>query len=70
MIGWHHWLDENDFEQTPGDSADRKVWHAIHGVANTWTRLCNWTTMIINSINGENQQTIEWEKLFITQEID
>ena len=20
MVGWHHWLDGNEFEQTPGDS--------------------------------------------------
>ena len=20
MVGWHHWLDERDFEQTLGDS--------------------------------------------------
>ena len=50
----------------------RKVWHAaVHGVANIWTWLCYWTTtVIINCINGENQQTIEWEKVFIAQEID
>ena len=20
MVGWHHWLNEHEFEQTPGDS--------------------------------------------------
>ena len=20
MVGWHHWLDGHEFEQTPGDS--------------------------------------------------
>ena len=20
MVGWHHWLDEHEFEQTPRDS--------------------------------------------------
>ena len=32
MVGWHHWLDGNEFEQTPGDS-EREAWcAAIYGV--------------------------------------
>ena len=23
MVGWHHWLDEHEFEQTPGDSEEQ-----------------------------------------------
>ena len=24
MVGWHHWLNEHEFEQTPGDSERQK----------------------------------------------
>ena len=31
MIGWHHWLNGHEFEQTPGNS---RAWHAaVPGVA-------------------------------------
>ena len=31
MVGWHHRLNEHEFEQTP---ADRGAWHAaVHQVA-------------------------------------
>ena len=34
MVGWHHWLNGHEFEQTPGDSEDREAWcAAAHGVA-------------------------------------
>ena len=34
MVGWHHRLNGNVFEQTPGDSADIETWCAVvHGVA-------------------------------------
>ena len=23
MVGWHHWLDAHEFEQTPGDSEEQ-----------------------------------------------
>ena len=23
MVGWHHWLDEHEFEQTPGGSEEQ-----------------------------------------------
>ena len=32
------WLDGHEFEQTPGDSEDRKAWCAeVHGAAKSWT---------------------------------
>ena len=38
MVGWHHWLNEYEFEQTLGDSNDREAWRAaIHGVAKSDT---------------------------------
>ena len=34
MAGWHHWLNGNESEQTPGDSKDSEAWcAAVHGVA-------------------------------------
>ena len=45
MVGWHHWLDGHEFEQTPGDSENREAWRAaVHGVAKSQTRLSDWTT--------------------------
>ena len=32
MVGWHHWLNGHEFEQTLGDSEDREAWcAAVHG---------------------------------------
>ena len=28
MIGWHHQLNEPEFEQAPGDGEGQEVWHA------------------------------------------
>ena len=38
IVEWHHWLNGQEFEQTPGDSEvqeGRCV--AIHGVTKSWT---------------------------------
>ena len=43
MVGWHHWLDGNEFAQSPGVS-DREAWcAAVHRVSKSWTWLNNWT---------------------------
>ena len=45
MVGWYHWLNGYEFEQTPGDSEDRGAWRSVvHGIAKSWTQLGNWTT--------------------------
>ena len=32
MVGWHHWLNGHEFEQTPGDSEGQKSLAAtVHG---------------------------------------
>ena len=43
IAGWHHRLNEHEFEQTPGEGKDREAWWAaVHGVTNSWTWLSNW----------------------------
>ena len=42
MAGWHHQLYEREFEWTPGVD-DGQGGLAIHGVANSWTWLSDWT---------------------------
>ena len=42
MVGWHHRLNEHEFEQTLGDVKDRGTWHAaVHGVTKSQTQLNN-----------------------------
>ena len=46
MVGWHHRLSGHVFEQRERVK-EREGWHAAaHGVANSWTRLSNWTTKV------------------------
>ena len=45
MVGWHHWLDGHEFEQTLG-IGDGEAWcAAVHGVAKSWTWLSDWTEL-------------------------
>ena len=45
MVGWHHWLNGHEFEQTPEDSGgQRSLERYSHGVANSWTWLSDWIT--------------------------
>ena len=40
MVGWHHRLNGQRSEQTPGDSEEQEGWcAAFHGVAESRTRL-------------------------------
>ena len=40
MVGWHHQLNEHEFEQVPGDSEGQGTWWAtVLGVAKRRTRL-------------------------------
>ena len=51
-VGWHHWLNGHEFEQTSGDSG-RQTWRAaVYGVAESQTWLRDWTmTTAIGNIN-------------------
>ena len=41
MVGWHHRLDGQEFEQAPGVGDGREAWHVAGfcGVAKSWTPL-------------------------------
>ena len=42
MLGWHHQINEHEFEQTPGTVKDKEAWRAsVPGVAKSRTRLSN-----------------------------
>ena len=47
MVVWHHQLNGHEFEQASGDSEGRA---AVHGVANNWTWLSDWTIKMKNKI--------------------
>ena len=45
MVGWPHWLNAHEFEQTPEDSEGQEAWHTVvYGVTKSWTQLSHWTT--------------------------
>ena len=45
MVGWHHQLDEHEFEQALGVGDGQ----GGHGVTKSWTRLSNWTELDCSS---------------------
>ena len=47
MVGWHHWLNEHEFEQALGVVMNREAWcAAVHGVTKSWTWLSDWTELL------------------------
>ena len=45
MVGWHHWLNGHEFEQTPGESEEqRSLVCCTPWVTESWTQPSNWTT--------------------------
>ena len=48
MVRWHHRLSGHEFEQALG-VGDREAWRAaVHGVAESWTQLSNWTELSVS----------------------
>ena len=43
MVGWHHWLDGNEFEQASGGSEGQGS-ATVHRFRKSLTQLSNWTT--------------------------
>ena len=39
MVGWHHKLDEHEFEQAPGVGDGQGTLTCVHGVAKSQTQL-------------------------------
>ena len=46
MVGWHHWLNRHEFEQTPGDSEGQ----GSLAYCSSWGRKESDTTQRLNSI--------------------
>ena len=64
MVGWHHWLNGHESEQTLETVKDREAWHAaVHGVTKSWTRLSNWIAVTNrDSKLTSGCQNLEWEE--------
>ena len=48
MVGWHHRLNGQGFEQAlgNGERQGKKAWHAaVHGISKSQTRLSDWTEL-------------------------
>ena len=45
MVRWYHQLNDMSLSKLWETVKDREAWHtAVHGVANSWTRLSDWMT--------------------------
>ena len=62
MVGWHHWLNGHEFEQTQGDSDGQR---SLVCAVRTW--LSNWTTTATASFMFHNllKQLIELWKILV-----
>ena len=60
VVGWYHWLNGHEFEQTLGNSGGWGAWcAAVHGVAKSWTQLSNWTTTsVFDETTHRNEQAM------------
>ena len=59
MVGWHHQLDEHEFEQALGVGEDREAWRAaVHGVTKSRTRLSDWTDWLTDDWGTRKTENI------------
>ena len=48
MVGWHHWFNGHEFEQTLEDSEGYcSLCATAHGIGNSWRWCGNWTTKMM-----------------------
>ena len=67
MVGWHHWLNGHEFEQTQEMVKDRGAWcAAVHRVTNSRTWLSDWTI----ATNVENIQCGLWRLVSAPERIE
>ena len=60
MVGWHHRLGGQEFEEIPGDIKDREAWcAAVHGVLKNRTRMSDHQSPFL----GQNQPERHFEQL-------
>ena len=48
LVGYHHWLNGHESEQTQGDSEGQGILAFFQGVTNSGTQLSNWTTTTLD----------------------
>ena len=55
LVGWHHWLNRHNFEQTPGDSAGQEtlVWCSL------WVHEESYMTERLNNNSMEDPQKVK-----------
>ena len=65
MVGWHHWVNGHEFEQTRWDGKRQEVWRAaVHGVTKSQTQLSNWTTTTNKQTNWRGWNSFSVFSLF------
>ena len=53
MVGWHHWLSGHSLSKLWQVVKDKEAWCTlVHGVAESWTWLSDWTTPTHCDFNG------------------